>query len=308
MTHLSHAIILIIGIVAISSCNNSKLDNEREIPSNERQWVEIEASLVEYDRTRTVRKIDGRIYWNPYDEINVFYGTDKGHFTSTNEEDVLTAKFSGTLLITSVVGMNEGGDDDNCLWGLYPYDENASLSNGEISTTLSENQTGVAGSFNDDTFITLAKNNSFSLAFYNVLSGFRFTVSRAGITSVSFSGNNNEELAGQLKLSFGENARPVVKSISNGKTELILTPENGEFVVGEDYYFVMVPTQFNNGFTVTMTTANGERGVFTYSKSVNFARNVFIRKTNVDNGVQFRPDLDSGPGKNEDIGYDIVNL
>lgn len=313
MNQFYHAIALTISVLACISCNNSKFDtgegpsSNDPYASNERQWVEINGCLAEEVPTKTVRKEDGKIYWKPADDINVFFGSDKGHFTSTNTEDVLTAQFTGTLLISSVVGMNEGAEDDNCLWGMYPYDENATLSNGEITTSLCEDQIGVAGSFKDDSFITLAKNSSFSLAFYNVLSGFRFTVTRSGINSMSFRGNDSEVLAGQLKLSFGDNSRPVVNSITNGKTELTLIPENGEFEIGEDYYILMVPTLFSNGFTVTMTTTDNKSGVFVYSNSISFARNIFVRKRNVDSGVQFNS-IQPDPGTNEKVGYDVVNI
>lgn len=307
MKPISTYIIAAIFIVAMNCCDYDKPDYHNDNIINGRQSVEITAINADAD-TKTVRKADGKIYWNAADEINVFFGTDKGKFTSSNTEDALTAKFSGSLLITSVVGMNENGKDDNCLWGLYPYDENASLIDGEISTSLSENQISADGSFPDDTYITLAKDRSFSLAFYNVLSGFRFTVTRSGINLITFSGNDNEELAGSLKLAFGDNERPVVKSLTNGKTELTLIPENGEFEIGEEYYILMVPTTFSKGFTVKMSTTDKKVGLFNYSKSITFARNQFTRKANVDSGIEFKSihnELGSGPGRNENIGYEI---
>ena len=288
MKRIFYFAIAAISIVSVDSCSVKELDYITEETSSEQQEIVIEASLADTDFTKTIRKEDGKIYWNPADEINVFYGTDKGKFTSTNTQDELTAKFSGSLLITSVVGMNEGGDDSNCLWGLYPYDENATLSDGEILTSLSENQIGVAGTFPDDTYITLAKDKSFSLAFYNVLSGFRFTVTKSGISSITFRGNNNEVLAGSLNLAFGDNGRPIVKSITNGATELALIPESGEFEAGKDYYILMVPTTFNKGFTVKMTTTDNEEGIFEYTKSITFERNIFTRKTNMDSSIEFK--------------------
>ena len=253
------------------------------------QEITIEATLADGAGTKTVLKEDGKVYWLPGNAINVFFGKDEGKFVSTNEEASLTAAFSGSLLITSVVGMNEGGEDSACLWGLYPYSESASFDGHAVNTTLSANQTGVADSFADDTFITLAKNNSFSLAFYNVLAGFRFTVTRAGIKSVTFSGNNGEVLAGTLKIAFGgEDNRPVVQEVTEGQTAITLTPEGGEFEVGKLYYIVFVPTTFTKGFSVKMTTDESE-GTFVYSQNREFARNTFLRKVDMDKGVEFKP-------------------
>lgn len=276
-------VIASICVVAVSSCSERGLD-KAPVNSEAQQEIEITASLCDSGDTKTVRKEDGKIYWNPADEIKVFSDCGSSKFTSKNNEDALTATFSGS--ITGLIGKNEGGEAGNCLWGLYPYRPDASCDGQSVTTTLSNLQTAVAGSFADDLFITLARDASFSLSFYNVLSGFRFTLTKEGITRMTFSGNNGEVLAGKLKMAFGENSRPVVQEVTDGKTTITLTPEADTFEAGKDYYFVFAPTDFEKGFTVTMDTAESE-GIFVYDKSVSFARNNFIRKTGVDAGVEF---------------------
>ena len=263
----------------------SKDEGLNKIAKDEqRQEITITASQMN-EGTKTIREADGKVFWKPGDEINVFFKSDEAKFTSTNTEDAATVAFSGSLTISSIIGMTEGAEDDNYLWGLYPYDSDATFDGYSITTTLSSDQTGVAGTFADDLYITLAKNNSFALAFYNVLSGFKFTVTRDDISSIVFSGNNGETLTGKLKLAFGEDGKPCVQSISEGQTSITLTPENGTFETGKSYYFVFVPTNFTKGFSVTMTTTDDKEGTFVYENSVQFNRNVFKNKSEIDTFV-----------------------
>lgn len=276
-------IVTLICVVAVCSCSERGFDKATDPCCGQRE-VEIFASLNDTYNTKTVRKEDGKIYWKPADQINVFFGGENSKFTSKNTEDALTAAFTGS--ITGLIGKNEGGEAGKYIWGLYPYKPGASSDGQSVTTTLSGLQTAVDGSFDDDLFITLAKDDCLSLSFYNVLSGFRFTLARDGITKMTFSGNNGEVLAGTLKLSFGEDDRPVVREITDGKTEIILTAVGDTFEKGKDYYFVFAPTVFERGFTVSMETAESE-GKFVYEKNISFARNNFIRKTEVDSGVEF---------------------
>lgn len=274
--------------VVIASCAREALVEVDGDDKNTYTITTIEASIADSDNgaTKTVRKSDGKIYWNPSDEINVFFGTDKGKFTSSNTEDAAKASFNGSITISSVIGMNEGEDDDNCVWGLYPYNENATFDGTYVHTSLTNVQTGKAGSFADDLYITLAKSNSFKLSFYNTLAGIKFSIQKEGVRQITFSGNNDEILTGDMKLKFGDDERPVVSEITNGETSIILTPENGTFTVGEYYYIVFAPTTFSKGFSLTFVTAT-EKGEYTYNKSISFPRNMFGTLANADKDVSY---------------------
>ena len=249
------------------------------------QEIIIEATIADGMGTKTALNADEKVCWLPGDAINVFFGTADGKFTSLVEEPSTRSSFSGS--ITSVVGISEEDDDSSYLWGLYPYNEAASFDGHAVITTLSATQTGVPDTFANGTNITLAKSRTFALSFYNVLAGFRFSVTRAGIKSVTFSGNNGEVLAGKLKVAFGgADNRPVVQEVTDGQTAITLTPEGGEFEVGKLYYIVFVPTNFTKGFSVKMEM-DGSEGTFVYSQSREFKRSTFLRKVDMDKGVEF---------------------
>ena len=72
---------------------------------------------------------------------------EKAKFTSDNTEKAAVVKFSGKL--------NNGGSA--ALYGLYPYDKDATISSGVITTSLPDSQEAKAGSFDDKLFIAVGK-------------------------------------------------------------------------------------------------------------------------------------------------------
>jgi len=246
--------------------------------------VTISAQLSD-NETKTIRETDKSVSWLPNEKINIICGNDKAMFTSNNTERASVATFSGQLLISTVIGATEGNENNAFIWGLYPYDANVESDGTYVTTTLPNVQTGVSGTFADELFLTLARSQSFNLGFYSVCSGFKFSLTNSNITSISFSGNNNENLAGKARLTFVDGVPSA--NILEGQKTITLTPENGTFETGVDYYFVFFPTVFENGFTVTFTTNNHKSGSFIYENNVAFSRNTFVNKSNVDDNVLF---------------------
>ena len=269
----------------MASCSLNQIDEPLDLVGKTVP-VTITAKQADGNETKTIRNADKSVYWMPAENILVICGDDKAEFISTNTENLPTVSFNGELDEATVNAVSNG-TSSYPVWGLYPYDENAE-SDGTtyVTTTLPANQTGVAGTFADDLFITLAKSNDFNLYFYNVCSGFKFSVTKAGITSITIQGKNNEYLAGKVKLSFGEDGKPKVDEVLDGEKTITLTPEKSTFEVGKDYYFVTLPTPFTSGFTVTFNTPT-ETGTFDVSATVSFSRSKFVSKSNIDAAVVF---------------------
>ena len=283
MRKISVIWLAIVGMI-IAACIPNGVDNvslnSKAVP------VIIRAEQIVEGETKTVRNVDKSVSWLGGEEINVICGADRAKFTSTNTEAAALVSFSGNLSAATVDAVNNG-TSTYPIWGLYPYDENVE-SDGEtyVTTTLPAAQTGVAGTFADELFITLAKSNNFNLSFYNVCSGFKFTVTKAGITSITIQGKNDEYIAGKVKLSMGGDGKPKVDEVIDGQKTITLTPENSTFEVGKDYYFVTLPTPFTSGFTVTFNTPS-ETGTFDVGVSVTFPRSKFVTKANVDENILY---------------------
>ena len=249
---------------------------------------EINAELESQPMTKTSLSVDGggvgTIYWNPKDSIDVFFGTTRALYTSQNTSDTLAAVFK----TNDTIGATESSSTN--IWGLYPSYSSSSCDGTSVTTVLPSSQYGVPGTFDDDIYLAVAHSTSTSLQFYNVCGGIKFSMVNDDIASVTFRGNNNEYLAGEISISF-QNGLPQA-TIVNGVKEITLTPKtDSTFINGEDYYITLLPAVLSSGFTMTFTATDGTTGTLNYTdKSVTIKRSVFSRKSNIDVYASFDDD------------------
>ena len=214
--------------------------------------ITIKAVMAE-NNTRTVIQ-DGTtsVLWEQADEIKVFYDGIGSRFANQNTSPSGTAKFSGSLNV--VFGSNEGFSDSTPLWGLYPYRADATADNTSVTTTLPAEQTGRAGSFAKGMNITLGKSSSLVMGFYNVCGGIRFSLTQEGVKEVVFEGQNNESIAGKVKIAFADGVPTIQEVVEGQKTITLSAPNGGTFETGKWYYIVALPGTLSNGFKMTFNT------------------------------------------------------
>ncbi len=304
------SLLTMLGILSISACTGlSEIENTVE--ATIKKEVTITATH-EFDyQTRTVLQEDGSVWWKPNDAIGVFFGTYCSWFVAYNMEDAPTANFIGEAII--VQGHNEnsnGNAGEYTYWGVFPpdlsndyeddYDEDFSYWKGNedyeeptrekesVNVYLPAKQKGVAGTFDSNLFISIAKSYTYKeLSFYNLCGGLAFCVEKEGIHTVTFKGNADEVLAGGVNVVVNSDNHPVVNEVRNGKKEVKLTLPKGEyFVPGEWYYIVMLPTSLEEGYSMTFYT-DREMGTVVSSKPVEIKRSVFGKLTNPDSEVEY---------------------
>ena len=247
---------------------------------------EIIAEMETVPESRSTLSVDengiGTILWTPSDAINVFFGTTGARYVSQNTQNAATAAFRTTDEAAQAAEL----EADN-IWGLYPYDENATCDGSSVTTTLPAAQRGIPGTFNDDLYITLAHSTTSKLKFFNVCGGIKFSLTRSDIASVTFKGNNDEDIAGDISLTFVDGLPKA--TVVNGVKEITLTPRyGGTFEKDENYYIIALPVTLSAGFTITFTTENGTVGTFEYTdKPVTISRSRFSRKADFDTYASF---------------------
>ena len=252
--------------------------------------------------TKTTITVDGEgvgtIWWKPADNINVFFGTTSVRYYSTNEVDATTVVFETSAMI----GSTESASDNK--WGLYPYDASAICDGSSVTTTIPADQQCVPETFGNNLFPMIAHTSTNELHFKNVCGGIKFSLSRDDIQSITFRGNNNEDIVGQVQLTFDGEDNPVASVVAGEKT-ITLTPSTGTtFVSGTNYYLVMLPTVLSQGFTMTFETET-EIGTFEYTaKSIEVKRSIFAKKSNIDEYASFVP---KGDGNDDGIPNYIEN-
>ena len=265
-------------VLALTACTAEPIVKEYGRP------VTIEASIAENGLTKTIIQEGTGVYWEPGDEVKLFFDGVGSRFTSECTTAVEKTTFTGTLNVS--LGFNEGFSDSTPLWGLYPYRADATADNSSVTTTLPATQTGRAGSFAKGTFITLARSQSLKMGFYNVCGGVRFSLVNDNIKEVVFEGKNDENLAGKVKLAF-DGGYPAVSKVESGEKAITLTaPDGGCFEKGKWYYIVALPGTLSSGFKMTFNTAD-EYAVRSSSSSVTIKRGVFGSIEDVDQGLIF---------------------
>ena len=237
-------------------------------PSTEE--IVLSATTEVGDMTRTILGEDyTTVLWMPEESISVFRGGKMAAFASENTEKTTSARFKGTL---------PGDDSDQVIYGLYPYNADATISADVITTSLPDEQAAVAGTFDDDLFIAVARTESYELGFYNVCSGLRFMLERNDIRRVTLLSNGGEPLAGKFSVSVGKDA-PEIKDVPEGVSEVTLTaPEGKTFEAGVWYYLVTLPANLEKGYTILLE-GGGVQGTLRSSKAIAFNRNKFRSAT-----------------------------
>ena len=133
--------------------------------------------------TRTIVESGNQVWWEPGDEIAVFWKGWCGKFVSDLSAPASTATFLGSL-----AGWTGGSE----IWAVYPYSDEASFDGQCITTTLPSRQTARAGSFAKDMNLAIAKSVNRTLEFYNVGGGVCFSVAEDSVKKVIFEGLNDD--------------------------------------------------------------------------------------------------------------------
>lgn len=257
---MKRTIVISAALAVLASCSLEKQGMNPDAVVPEHDHITIIASQEGNPQTRTVLDEDLiHVLWTPEDRINLFYQDQSACFTSINTaENTAVAQFQGQMTVNVVTAGNEEGEmEPSYFWGLYPYSEDAryNMDNGTIETYLPWEQTAEKNSFADDLFITIGRSTSWSMPFYNVCSGLRFTVDQEGVHSIILRSNSGEPLAGRFVATFDEDTdRPVVKDVWEPYPEIRLVPPEGSpcFYPDTYYYFVTLPGTLESGFTIEL--------------------------------------------------------
>ena len=235
--------IILLALAAVAALSCSVREDDMHVIGG---TVSFKATLADAPFTKTVLQSDGSVYWSPGDAVNLFYGaTGSTRLEADNKEAAAQVNFTGTL---------EGfvPDGSSYFWAVYPYDGANSFDGSAVTLTLPAVQTAVAGTFADDLFVTMAHSKDYTLQFYNVCGGVKFSVAGEGIKYVTFKGNSDEVLAGKVKVGLDEDGKPQVKEVVDGKKEIrVDAPGGGTFETGKWYYVVAFPDTLASGYTMS---------------------------------------------------------
>ena len=250
------------------------------------------ACWAESKDTRTALQGDGTgtsVWWSPRERISVFFGGyattyTQAQFTSTNTSPAQTVNFEGYLPI--LIGSQEAEQNAPVHWAVYPYDATNSCDGTSVTLSVSANQAGTENTFAEQSFPSVATSRDFTLAFYNVCGGVRFSVTRLGIESVEFKSIGGEPLAGRVQVGFGSAGVPVVQQVLEGFDTVTLTAPEGGFVPGKYYFAALLPQRLSQGLSAVFHKGGSTASV-SKDKEIVINRSRFGKLDELDKGLEF---------------------
>ena len=230
--------------------------------------------------SRTYIENGNLLRWNENDQISFFY---QYTFNSQYQFDGETGDNAGTFSpINQMVGTGTPLDDHN--YAVYPYASGIKITeNGVITTTLPSEQSYAENSFGlgDNTMVAVTedKNDTF-LNFKNVGGYLMLRLYGEDVTvkTITLTGNNNEKLAGKASITSTYGGEPSVSMAAEATGTITLDCGEGVELgtsaeTATPFWFVVPPTAFENGFTITIEDVNGGEFTKTTSKSIEIERN-----------------------------------
>ncbi len=178
---------------------------------------------------------ESKVAWEAGDQVGVFAGEGNFLYKAQN------AGYSTTLATEAADVPAEGP-----YYAVYPYDAEAAVAEGVITTTLPAVQTAVLGSFTTHLSVAQAVENKF--AFKNVCGLVGVKVDAENITKIVLEGNNGEIVAGAINVTVADAPKWTVVA-EQGAKSVTLAPAEGTLAKGV-YYFAVLPQTFEKGFNV----------------------------------------------------------
>ena len=226
---------------------------EQTVPSPATVHIVINGIQEGEPSTKTVLADNLKtVLWMPGDDIKVFCDdwTEPAKFISTNDTPAVETTFEANVTMEDPDASGIGD-----YWAVYPYSDEARFEGGKFYASLPASQVAVDNSFADDLFVSVAHCSAVDdMHFYNVCSGFKFSLDREDITSVTFTATNGEPVAGDFSVHFDEDGPAIcVLEEPFTKSSVTLTPPQGQpfFMKDTWYYIVLVPQKLSDGFSLT---------------------------------------------------------
>lgn len=220
---------MLVATVAAVSCNKST-------QTCELSTFKAKCPAVE-DESKTYLQEGKDVVWAANDAINVLTASNNEKYTLTEGAASKEGTFSGNPVT---------GD----AYAVYPYNASATFADGVITTTLAATQNARDKGFGNNLNLAVAQEDNGTFAFKNVCGLIKFQIKGDNIGKVVISGNNGEDLAGKVNISFNDQGEPVYEVVDGSKTVIVQT-YNGAVMAPGTYYAAVLPQTFSKGITIT---------------------------------------------------------
>lgn len=276
-------------LILAFACQAEHEDPQAEVSSVEttadEEAVRFYASVESSDANSKVYVNEElKVRWNAGDQVSIFAKNTANRQFAFQGEDGDNAGY-----FEEVNAAGATGDALSYNYAVYPYAEPTSIStSGAISVTLPQEQAYRAGSFGlgANTMVSVTEDNV--LLFKNV--GTYMTVSLFGddltVTRITLQGKAREKLSGQATVEMELGGAPTIAMGTGGNVfETVSIVCADPVAIGTTaeaatvFWFVLPPTDFTAGFTITVEDGNGNTYVKSTGKRFNLTRNRVLQMT-----------------------------
>ena len=271
--------LLLLAIILVSSCSQEEIVQQQTVSLSDCKFI----ASFEQTESRTYLEDGKYLRWTANDELSVFMGkTLNRQFRFTGE----TGDNSGGFEEASSPGFVTGNDLDNpCHYAIYPYAKGTKITEtGVLTVNLPSEQTYEENSFGCGANTMVAVTSSLSdmeLSFKNACGYLKFKLYGDDVTvkSVTLQSNGEEKLSGSATLTAANNKNPSITMSSTASDMITLDCGTGVKIgsmveTATEFWFVVPPTTFESGFTVTIKDVNDNEFNKSTSKKISIERNV----------------------------------
>lgn len=290
-------IALYFGIAAalVASCSTQEKDFQAPLQEDVIFYASFEQPAEE--GTKVYANEDLLLRWTADDRVSIF------NKITYNQQ----YKFTGET------GDNAGGfkkvDSDEFVTGntiphvvsVYPYLETTKITESEVITvslpaeqSYAENTFGLGAN-------TMASVSSDNVLQYKNVGGYlmlKLYGEGVSVSSITLRGNNSEKIAGKASVSMPLDGTPTAVMADNASSEISLTcttpvqlgPTEAE---STQFWFVVPPVTFSNGFTILVNDSTGGYFAKSTSKSISIERNKLSKMSPME--VEIEPTPKAAP-------------
>lgn len=272
------SVILSLGVIAVlAGCQFEESYQEDSLNGFD---VSLE-SIISEPETKTYADEQHLVVWHNDDRVSVF---EKKEYWEEYKYTGRTGTTGGRLDKITSEGSGTGGDLDY-YYAVYPHSElNGFNSQGHLLLTLPHEQQYDEFSFGRSTNLMVSSSEDDSFKFKNIGGYLVFKLYGEGVSvsSIRLVGNNEEEITGDIDVVISPGTDPVTTMSTARYAEkyndavLVCDPPIALGATAAEYkefWFVLPPMTFEGGFSIEVTTADGDVWTKTTEKPWTITRN-----------------------------------
>ena len=261
-TKFTIALFLLVAAAACSSIQEEPVNTDGTLGKSEAVFYATLEQGGEADVTKVYAGDNLKVLWNADDRISIYnkytYGFEYAFQGASGETTGVFAKVEDDAEFVV------GNKLDN-IYALYPYrDDNRISDTGELSITWPSSQTYKPDSFGMGANVMVSVTTNNQLCFKNVggYLALKLYGNNVSVSSITLRGNNGEKLSGRTavtceldeepKITFQSSASEILRLECTSPVHIGNTAESAT-----TFWLVVPPTEFTEGFNITVLTSNG---------------------------------------------------